>query len=82
MAGVSPMTWRAGVQLSANAKWNDSIRFCDDHDNDDDENVNITELWKPVTLPPQLFTGILHSVCVSMATQWHIPATSLFHVPD
>lgn len=75
------MTWRAEVQLLANAKWNDSISICEDNDTDDeeDEDVNITELWRPVTLPPQLFTGILHSDCVSMATQWHIPATSLFH---
>lgn len=27
MAGVPPVTGRAGVQLSANAKWNDSISF-------------------------------------------------------
>lgn len=55
------MTRRAGVPLSANAKWNYCISFCDDNDNDDDkgENVNITELWKPVTLPTQLFTVIL-----------------------
>lgn len=55
--------WDGGQEPSCQLMLNGRIPLASQNDNgeDEDENVNGAELWRPVTLPPQLFTGIRHS---------------------